>query len=183
MDIRYTIEAFPSVVYIFLLFMAVLLVVRLLLRTKFFMKQLIWGTVMAVYLSGVTYFAFFPIHVNIGIYESQNAWYKAFNWIPILTLDVKTFLLNIIMLMPLGVLWPLVRGNVASWKEAAKAAFILSFSIEGIQFIITQTLGSGRSSDINDLIANTLGGIAGYGVLTALLRVKMLRRLLLQQTF
>lgn len=180
MDIRYTIKAFPSVIYLFLLFLAVLLIVRLLYRTKFSMKQMIWGTVMAVYLSGIAYFVFFPIHVNIGIYESQNAWYKAFNWIPILTLDVKTFMLNIVMLMPLGVLWPLVRGSVGSWKEGAKAAFFLSVGIEGIQFIITQTLGSGRSSDINDLIANTLGGIAGYGVLTALLRVKMLRRLLLR---
>ncbi|WP_025691262.1 VanZ family protein [Paenibacillus zanthoxyli] len=116
--------------------------------------------------------------INIGIYASQNAWYKSINWIPFLTADLKSFMLNITMMLPFGFLWPLVSGRTNSWKDAGKATLILSGTIELVQFIIAQTLGSARSSDINDLIANTFGGIAGYAVLSLILKANAFRPLL-----
>ncbi|AIQ12975.1 VanZ family protein [Paenibacillus durus] len=179
MDIRFTIEAFPALFILLLVLLAVLVVIlQSMIQTKSSPKRFLFGAVMCLYLTSVAYFAFFPIDVNIGIYASQNAWYKSINWIPVLTADVPTFLLNVIMMLPFGFLWPLVSGKTNSWKKAGTAALILSAIIELVQFSVTQTLGSTRNTDINDLIANTLGGIIGYAVLSRTLKASGFRSLL-----
>lgn len=84
------------------------------------------------------------------------------NFIPILTIDIPSFVLNVIMLIPFGVYLPVLNSKVASAKKAAKYGFFLSLSIEILQLIIEVTLGSGRIADINDIIANTLGAAVGF---------------------
>ncbi len=65
--------------------------------------------------------------------------------------------LNVVMTVPLGFLWPLVRGKKGVWR-AVLAAFLLSLCIELLQPLLT----TNRTSDITDVIANTAGGLAGY---------------------
>lgn len=65
--------------------------------------------------------------------------------------------LNVVMTVPLGFLWPLVRGKKGAWR-AVLAAFLLSLCIELLQPLLT----TNRTSDITDVIANTAGGLAGY---------------------
>lgn len=65
--------------------------------------------------------------------------------------------LNVVMTVPLGFLWPLVRGKKGVWR-AVLAAFLLSLCIELLQPLLTMN----RTSDITDVIANTAGGLAGY---------------------
>ncbi len=63
---------------------------------------------------------------------------------------------NILMFIPFGFLLPTVFKRLSSFKKAVIIIFSFSFSIEFIQYFI------GRSSDIDDLILNTLGGSLGF---------------------
>lgn len=65
-------------------------------------------------------------------------------------------ILNIIMMMPFGFLLPLVKEK--KFSNVVLYTFLFSLGIEVIQPLIN---GS-RTSDITDLINNTLGGIIGY---------------------
>lgn len=65
--------------------------------------------------------------------------------------------LNVVMTVPFGFLWPLVRQKKSLWRTVV-AAFLLSLCIELLQPLLT----THRTSDITDLIANTAGGLTGY---------------------
>ena len=69
------------------------------------------------------------------------------------------FYLNILMFVPLGVLAPIVFNKLDSYPRITGVSFIITLLIEVIQGVV------GRCSDIDDVIANTLGGMAGYGIL------------------
>ena len=65
---------------------------------------------------------------------------------------------NVLMFVPLGFLLPIVFKRFISFIQTFKFVIFFSFSIEFFQFFI------GRSTDIDDLILNTLGGIIGYSI-------------------
>ena len=69
----------------------------------------------------------------------------------------RQLLLNALMTVPLGFLWPLVRRR-SGLLRAVGAAFLLSLCIELVQPL----LPTARTADITDLICNTAGGLAGY---------------------
>ena len=64
---------------------------------------------------------------------------------------------NVLLYLPLGLLLPLVWKR-ASWWRVTAAGLALSLVTELVQPVV------GRSFDVDDLIANTLGALAGYGV-------------------
>ena len=64
---------------------------------------------------------------------------------------------NIIMFMPLG-FFPALLWRRWKWWKSLLAGFCTSVSIEFIQFFI------GRSTDIDDVILNTTGALAGFWV-------------------
>ena len=68
---------------------------------------------------------------------------------------------NFIGFMPLGLLAPLLFDNIKSIKTMLLVSFLTSFSFELVQLIT----GLGIF-DVDDLILNTTGGIAGYFVFT-----------------
>jgi glycopeptide antibiotics resistance protein len=61
------------------------------------------------YVVAVADVTLFPIDVTLGRYGNQAAWYSQINPIPLLTLDLQTLVLNVVMTMPLGVLLPVLR--------------------------------------------------------------------------
>lgn len=65
---------------------------------------------------------------------------------------------NIMIFIPLGIFTPIVFKRTRKVYVTALAAFAVTFSVEFFQYFI------GRSSDIDDLIANLSGGIIGYGI-------------------
>jgi len=127
-----------------------------------------------IYILSMISLVFFPIEVNIGRYANQTPWYNTINFIPILTIDVKTFLLNVIMLIPFGMYVPFLKQTKTSVKEMAKLGFGLSLSFELVQLIIRVVLGNGRSTDINDLLANTAGAVIGLLIVRKLVKVKLI---------
>lgn len=67
-----------------------------------------------------------------------------------------TFYLNIIMCVPLGLLLPFIWKDYRKLYRTAIVGFGFSLLIELSQLITT------RATDIDDLIANTLGTVIGY---------------------
>jgi len=76
------------------------------------------------------------------------------------------FALNVVMTVPLGLflaaLWPKMR----SWKRIALAGFCFSLAIELSQ------LFTNRGTNVDDLIANTLGAVVGYVLFVAVDRLR-----------
>lgn len=70
---------------------------------------------------------------------------------------------NVLLYLPLGLLLPLVWKR-ASWWRVTGLGLVLSLVTELVQPVV------GRSFDVDDLIANTLGTLMGYG-LFALVRL------------
>ncbi len=75
---------------------------------------------------------------------------------------------NTAMFLPLGIVWPAVFKKLNTRGKVIAAGFGVSLTIE-----ILQLPFFGRSSDIDDLILNTLGFLMGYGIY---LFAKKLRR-------
>jgi len=72
--------------------------------------------------------------------------------------DFKNTILNIILFIPLGIMLPLLWKNYNTLRATLLFGFSMSLAIEMLQ-ILTY-----RATDINDLIANTVGAVLGYFV-------------------
>lgn len=71
---------------------------------------------------------------------------------------------NILMTVPLGILYPMLRHLPA--RRASLLALTVGFGTESAQLLMMLIIGNNyRSVDINDTIFNTLGVILGYGLL------------------
>ncbi len=81
--------------------------------------------------------------------------------------DMEHFLLNVLMFVPMGFLIPMINRKIF---DKATFAFLFGFVsttlIESIQLVFH--LGH---CDVDDLIANTLGALIGFGI-WRLLRIK-----------
>lgn len=71
---------------------------------------------------------------------------------------IQQLLLNIAMFVPLGVFLPAALPPLRKWWRVALFVLTFVFCIETVQYFI------GRSADVDDLIMNTVGGMAGYGI-------------------
>lgn len=80
------------------------------------------------------------------------------NWVPLLGMrkDLKNCLLNIALFVPLGFLLPLMSRSFRSAGATVCTGFSTSLAIEFLQIF------SGRTSDVNDLLTNTVGSLLGY---------------------
>ncbi|MFB7633549.1 VanZ family protein [Streptomyces sp. NPDC056149] len=74
--------------------------------------------------------------------------------------DTWDFFLNVLMFVPGGLL---LASAGARFATAAACGFLGSLAIEATQYLAA----SGRTADINDLLANTLGCVAGYACAAA----------------
>ncbi|MBD1383092.1 VanZ family protein [Metabacillus arenae] len=69
---------------------------------------------------------------------------------------------NILLLMPLGFLVPILWGKFKQFKKIILLGFVISISIEFLQFFESLAGGWGRITDIDDVICNVSGVILGY---------------------
>lgn len=94
-----------------------------------------------------------------------------YNLLPFIGSSIVPILLNFALFFPLGFLLPLIfrscRGN---WKKVAIISGLISFLIELLQ------LFGGRYAEMEDFLINTLGGVSGYIVCTAICERKTNRR-------
>ena len=128
-------------------------------------ESLFAGTLMYVYLCFVIYFTLMPVfaslpNVIMGPWGTINMhpFRDLFNrygdyW--------RQILLNILMLVPMGILYPISRGN-RGFGMTVLVGFIFSTAIEVMQPL----LHAERCFDITDIITNTMGAALGFAVLT-----------------
>lgn len=120
------------------------------------------NTTMYIYLSFVLYFTLMPIITSLPFMFNHP--YTPMNLVPFVDVAfgrgdfIRQIILNVIMTIPFGFLFPLVKKSNPKLFKTVFYTFLLSFSIEILQPLID----GGRSSDITDLITNVLGGIIGY---------------------
>ena len=80
------------------------------------------------------------------------------NLIPILPMaeDLKNSVLNVVLFVPLGILLPIGWKRFRERRYALQLGFGISLCIELLQMLTF------RTTDVNDLITNTLGTYLGY---------------------
>lgn len=78
------------------------------------------------------------------------------NLIPFQSEGAMTYILNIIMFMPLGFLLPLNWKRYRAVKKVLVLGILFSLMIEVFQLFCL------RATDIDDLFMNTIGAVAGY---------------------
>jgi glycopeptide antibiotics resistance protein len=71
---------------------------------------------------------------------------------------------NMLLFLPLGFALPLVSGKFAFVKRVAAFACALSLSIEAVQLLSRFARISYRSVDVDDVLLNTLGAVAGFAL-------------------
>lgn len=119
-------------------------------------------TVFWVYLLGVLWVTVLPVLSLWGVHHP----YVPMNMEPFRDLKAgygnaaRQLALNVVMTVPFGVLWPVVRRGRAGVFRTVGAAFLLSLCIELVQPL----LPTARTSDVTDLICNTAGGLVGYAL-------------------
>ena len=139
-----------------------------LLYARFFYRRwrregldvLLVNTLLYVYLSLVLYVTLMPVIASLPFLFNHP--YSPMNLIPFVDVlagrgdFLRQVLLNVIMTMPFGFLFPLTRDKRAKFGATVFFCFLMSLGIELLQPFFD------RSSDITDLITNVIGGALGY---------------------
>lgn len=113
---------------------------------------------------------------NQGTVIQLSLWESLFspnlNLVPFVDGISMGYILNVICFMPLGFLVPLISRIY----EKAGKCFLFGFGVSlGIE--ISQMFTPYRATDIDDLVANVLGVMAGWLILRLLMKNRMIRRL------
>lgn len=128
---------------------------------------LLVNTLLYVYLSFVLYFTLMPIITAIPFVFNHP--YRPMNMVPFIDVSMRRgdffrqVVLNVIMTVPFGFLFPLSRNRVnrtAGFGRTVLCCFLMSLGIEILQPLVDGC----RASDVTDLITNVTGGMIGYGL-------------------
>jgi glycopeptide antibiotics resistance protein len=120
------------------------------------------ASILLGYAMAVTAITVFPIVVHPWR-RGGEPWWAVVQLVPF-NGQYLSFLLNIVMFLPFGVLVPLLCSDGPPWVPVRRIAvwsLCASAAIEGTQLLLWTLLGSHRTVDVNDLIANTAGGVLG----------------------
>jgi len=140
--------------------------------------QLILVYICIVVVARFTFFPFGKVDGQIQplVFDAANAFPPRINLLPFVYMtDYPTrdetllnFIGNTAMFIPLGIVWPAVFRELNTHAKVIAAGIGTSLLIEILQLPFYD-----RVSDIDDLILNTLGFLAGYGIY---LLVKVIKR-------
>jgi len=128
--------------------------------------NLILKTLFYIYICSVLWLTILPLPLGYGIHLVHYAGYQYGNIYPFHDYllgrsgAMRDIILNIIMLMPFGFLYPIIKQK--KLLHTVAAAFLFSLAIELFQLMVTVLITNYRSFDVTDLITNTLGGLIGY---------------------
>ncbi|USK57812.1 VanZ family protein (plasmid) [Cytobacillus solani] len=125
---------------------------------------ILFYTIFFVYILNVIKYTIFPIEIGTLFVEElkeQLSTFSRTNVIPFKFQNFEQTFLNILLTIPFGFGLPyLKKVNI---KSALLLGILFSFLIESTQFIISLVIGYPyRVTDINDILANSIGVIVGY---------------------
>ena len=149
---------------------------------KFEIKRELQLILIYVCLIVIARFTFFPLRKVDGViqplvFDAANAFTFRINLIPlvnlfdyeIISVAIINFVGNTTMFIPVGIIWPIVFKELDTPLRTIAVGAGFSLLIEILQLPFFD-----RVSDVDDLLLNTLGFAAGYGIyrLSKLLKVK-----------
>ena len=151
------------------------------LKTKdFSLKREVLQLLFLINLAVISRMVFHPMATVDGrvqplVFDAAAAWPFRVNLIPFVKLldyeSKRDLLLNVIgnaaMFIPTGIVTPILYRHLAGFKKTVRTGFLISLAIEIIQLPF-----AARASDVDDLILNTLGVMAGYGIYALVNRLK-----------
>ena len=127
-----------------------------------------WATLLFVsYLAALASLTIVPTFywTNAGLQISDFHLIKKYNLVPFRTLShqiqyfsytsLVNLVGNVLLFIPIGFLAPFIWSKYKEWKNALILGLLVSGTIEIIQYFI------GRSTDIDDVIVNTLAIMLG----------------------
>lgn len=130
-------------------------------------KQKVTGILLVIYVVVLSWIILFKMQFDISLLKDMN--YRSINLIPFAgslvvngRVDASEIILNVVAFIPFGVYLSMLKPNWGFWKKVLPILGI-SLLYEVIQYAFA--IGG---SDITDLIGNTLGGVIGIGVFSAL---------------
>ncbi|MEV4703394.1 VanZ family protein [Actinoplanes sp. NPDC049316] len=129
-------------------------------------RRVVTASIFLGYVVSVAAVTVVPVRMRPPEARWDVPWWIVVHWVPF-RVEAWSFVLNVVMFVPLGVLVPLLWPAAGSLRRIAALSFAASAAIETLQLVWWLTLGSFRTVDVNDLIANTAGGVAGALVLWA----------------
>ncbi len=166
-----------------LIFTLIWIIVRIIVWIR--QKRIDWKReavllLMYIDLAVIIRFVFFPKalvngHVQPLVYDPAVVFPFRMNLIPLVhLLDynnardlVWNTVGNVTMFIPSGIVLPFVYKKLNSFGKVAAAGIVISLCIE-----ILQLPFASRASDIDDLILNTIGVLAGYGIYALIRQLK-----------
>ena len=130
-------------------------------------RVLVVNTVMFLYLSGVLLVTLMPVITSLPFCFSHP--YIPMRMEPFEDAIngrgdfVRQIVLNVIMTVPFGFLYPICR-RVAGKKCGLLRCFLMTIALSLSIELLQPLINSARSADITDVITNTTGGLIGYVV-------------------
>ena len=127
---------------------------------KRFARKWVWVALFALYMNAMLIIVGTPAFNYI-------VWKPIVNFIPFKDFSVTNIwgmVLNMVMFIPFGSFLPIYFKHFRKVQKTVLAGFFMSLSIEILQ------LFTFRATDVDDLIMNTLGALAGYGIAKIILR-------------
>ena len=120
---------------------------------------------MYIYVVMVLFVTLMPFTIPFG--GTNNLFMKTANFTPFKDLRlnyngaIREILLNVIMMIPFGFLYPIIKKKCI--LKTVIMTLFFSLTIECAQLLSAWWGGlSSRSFDVTDLITNTFGGLVGY---------------------
>lgn len=114
--------------------------------------------IMAVYAVGICYFTGAGTLYDLFTYGGEIR-PEQINLVPFSRrIDLAAYLLNVVLFLPFGFLSPWFCDRMTGWRQVLAGGFGISLLVE-----ITQLLNT-RSTDVDDLLLNTLGALVGWGL-------------------
>lgn len=128
-------------------------------------KHLILNSMIYVYIVMVLFVTVMPFTLPFG--GTNNLFMETANFIPFRYLmanysgAARELILNVIMMMPFGFLYPIAKKKGV--LSTVAFTFLFSLIIESSQLLSAWWGGlHSRTFDVTDLITNTIGGLIGY---------------------
>lgn len=126
--------------------------------------RLLAGLALAAWLAGGLLFALVPAHPAPGQVVDHN-------FVPLDTIRIwlanpesgfwiRQMVGNLLLLLPIGLLGPIVFPWMDRWRRVLLVAALLSLSIELAQLWIPD-----RAADVDDVMLNVAGAALGYAIL------------------
>lgn len=110
-----------------------------------------------------------------ALQEVISSGYDVKNYlIPTLKMIIESFGYNIILFLPFGFLMPIIYKQYFTFKKAVISSFFFSLCIEIVQLVIMSIATAPRVFDVDDVIANVIGGSLGYSLYFCIGKLKLL---------